>query len=355
LFGIPAPEGDPVKSRAKLPLFDAPPEIMDAAGRWVARRDRGLDASESAAFSEWLQADPLHRVAFAQLDRAAAKLDRLRELTAALPGEPDADALAPARRGARSLAPVISLVMAAAAAVAILVWQPRSPLSPETQYVTEVAGYHRAVLSDGSIIELNGGTAVDVQFTAAERRARLTQGEAHFQIAQDSIKPFIVTAQSVDLRVVGTAFNVRIAPENIEVIVTEGTVEVYRKARADAAAPPVSSRLTAGQKLVVPATAAEPVPAVASATSAEIARILGWQPRIAEFSRTPLTDVVEQLNRHSAGRFPLIVIRDEELAALRIGGSFRLDQPEAFVLLLESSFGVQVERSAGRIELKKAP
>ena len=80
-------------------------------------------------------------------------------------------------------------------------------------------------------------------------------------------------------------------------------------------------------------------------------RILRWQTQVAEFSKTPLRAIVADFNRQNRQQ---IVIHEPELGALRIGGNFRLDQPDAFVRLLENGFGIRVERSGQIITLRKA-
>ena len=55
----------------------------------------------------------------------------------------------------------------------------------------------RARLDDGSTLELNAASAVRVQFTASERHVQLEAGEAHFAVAHDTARPFIVSAGGI--------------------------------------------------------------------------------------------------------------------------------------------------------------
>jgi transmembrane sensor len=83
----------------------------------------------------------------------------------------------------------------------------------------------RLALPDGSRVELKDGSEVVVQYSASERRVKLTGGEAHFTVWKDKTRPFIVNAAGVEVRAVGTAFNVRLEAKSVEVLVTEGRVE----------------------------------------------------------------------------------------------------------------------------------
>ena len=324
---------------------------MRLAGAWLARKDRGFTPAESGEFEIWMRADASHAAAVAQLERTMAKFDRLRELAPGGSAIPDRDALAP-RRSRRPLAWFAAL--GAAAAITLFVWLRVAPTAETWQFATPAGGYDRATLVDGSTVDLNSDTAIAVTYTRAGRQVRLLRGEAHFQVAANPARPFIVDANAVSVRAVGTAFNVRLANAGVEVLVTHGRVQVAPPLPpfADsgrAAAPVELPLLSAGHKVTV-STAAQSEPArIAPVSSEDLQRALSWQ-RVVEFNRTPLGAAVAEFNRQNARQ---IVVQDPELEALRIGGSFRTDQPEAFVRLLETSFGIAAERAEDRILLRR--
>ncbi|MBC7369228.1 MAG: FecR domain-containing protein [Undibacterium sp.] len=96
------------------------------------------------------------------------------------------------------------------------------------RYVTEAARQQQIALNDGSLVELNVSSDLSVKPTAGERRVTLAAGEAHFAVAHAMARPFIVTAAGVSVLAVGTAFSVRLGETGVEVLVTEGRVEVAR-------------------------------------------------------------------------------------------------------------------------------
>lgn len=85
------------------------------------------------------------------------------------------------------------------------------------------------VLSDGTRVVLNAGTtlAYPSAFVSGNREVEVC-GEAFFEVAPDKKRPFIVTAEHVKIRVMGTKFNVKAYKEEnaIEVTLTEGKVGV---------------------------------------------------------------------------------------------------------------------------------
>jgi transmembrane sensor len=332
--------------------------VQATAAAWMAQRDEGMSAEEEAAFARWRQSDPRHDAAIVRLERTWSALQVLRDFRPEAHRHPDPDLLADEsnRRAWRWPAVLVTAGMAAALLFAALWWWPRAidPARARSAYATTVGGYERIALADGSVMELNANTEVEVKFTAADRRVELRRGEAHFQVAKNKARPFLVRAGGVTVRAVGTAFDVRLDPRAVQVLVIEGSVQVHRPAQAVTveAAPPL---VVAGERAVI--ATAEPGPStpllVEKIAPADIRESLAWQgPRLV-FVDTPLSEVVTQFNRQNQLQ---IVIGDEELGLLPVGGSFRAENVDAFVRLLTSGNGIVAERPGPNlIVLKKSP
>jgi transmembrane sensor len=340
------------------------PEIEQVAADWLARRAAGLSGPEEAAFRRWLAADAQHAAVYRELEATWRLLDGVRE-TVPPDARPDPDALAlRRRRGVFWLAPLL----AAAAAVALAYigwWRPAQPpdLHHAEEVVTAVGSIQKLTLPDGSVVRLNTDSRVHVAYAAGERRVRLIRGEAHFTVAKDPDRPFFVEAGGVAVRAVGTAFNVRLQRDAIEVLVTEGQVRVDDTVRGETMLarrePKSAPLLVAGERALipaatiratVPATASVRVPAVAVSAD-EIERTLAWRERRLEFVAVPLAEIVTEFNRYNRSR---LAVDDPVLAARRFGGSFRADEPETFVRLLETRFGIRTERRGDATVLRAA-
>ena len=334
------------------PLPASTDTIDAAAAQWIARRDRGLSAAEQDDYMAWLRADPRHAAALA---RHAAVLERMMGLGAWQPelsAEPNPDLFAPpARRPWRVLAPVLAL--AAALVLGLFVWRSASPPTPAPQK-TFLRVNERQALADGSVVELKDGSRLDVRFTPGERRVRLT-GEAHFTVAKNPARPFIVEAHGVEVRAVGTAFNVRLDPTGVEVLVTEGKVRIdepARRAALSAATVEPELFLTAGQQILVPLAATAAAPTVAEVSPEEMSAALEWQAPRLQFLETPLGAAVAEFNRHNTTQ---LVLAEASLGSVPIGGTFRVNNLEGFVRLLELTIDVRGEaRADGSIVLKRA-
>ncbi len=323
----------------------------DAAAAWILKSDRGLTAAEQDAFSEWLAADPRHRAELARHRGVWQRLDRLGEWRPEHGAGPNPDLLAaplPSRwRVMRR--PAVRVTLAAALLVlAALPWLRRHAPVPAPEPATGMAAADRAgagtaglrPLADGSLVEANHGARLVADFDARERRVTLDAGEAHFTVRRDATRPFVVRAAGVEVRAVGTAFNVRVAAGAVEVLVTEGRVEVAAADGRPAGLRPTLARLEARQRAVVPLGANARAVEVATLTPGEIDRVLAWQHRLLDFTAQPLREIVAEFNRRNEVQ---LVVVDAALAETRVSATLRSDNVEGLVRLLEAGFRVRRE------------
>jgi transmembrane sensor len=331
--------------------------VQEKAIALLTRRDAGWSPEDAAEFALWRAADPRHEAAVRRIESTQRLLARLPESPAAAAMLDEVEELYAARRRVTPIGPWLKAAgaLAAAACVALATWTFASRPQPHsTVSFTTVTGQHRTVdLTDGSILLLNSGTEVDVEYVADERRVNLRRGEVHFSVAKDEARPFIVAAGSIKVRAVGTAFNVKRDHAAIEVIVTEGKVRVSRDdvpAAAGASTAPLF--LVAGESAVIGTIASEPLPSAGRLAPEVLREKLRWQAPRLEFFNTPLSEVVVRFNRYSRVQ---LEIGDAELAARPVGGTFNADNAEAFVNLLLATGDVRVERiSETHIVLRKA-
>jgi transmembrane sensor len=156
--------------------------------------------------------------------------------------------------------------LVAGAACALLIasvarqgWETRVPQTlapPATTARSIIAAPERRALPDGSVAEINPGSQMAVEFTAAQRRVVLRSGEAHFQVVPDASRPFVVAAGGIEFRAVGTAFAIQLSGTKVEMVVTQGEVAVDRGSaptgsRANDMPPATLAVVAAGQHVAV--------------------------------------------------------------------------------------------------------
>lgn len=340
--------------------------VAAAAAHWLARRDRGLTAAESEDLRGWLSADPRHEEELARLEASWHDFDLAKadpELVA-MASELDR-ATVPRMRRSRLMPGswTGALTMAAAAVVlfAGLAWWQRGRTDERTRnaaastYQVIESAARRIVLDDGSVAEVRDDSVVRAEYTTTERHVVLVRGEAHFTVTTDATRPFVVSAGGAAVRAVGTAFNVRFDAGSVEVLVTEGTVQVADSRTTVSETSPPSPMVVAGQRAVIARDvvggASAPV-AVSLAAPAEVEQALAWQSTRLVFERTSLEDAVAAFNRHSsASEGVRLVIGDPALRARRMGGTFRASNVGGFVRLLEQTEEIRAERRGDQIVL----
>lgn len=342
-------------------------EMLAAA--WIARRDRGgLSPAEEADLAQWLQASTANRVAFIRLEAAWRQANRLKVLASGvnpgvvpapgewrqspyfnrLPAAADSDASAVSsddregrRRSPRHLARWLSGALAASVLLAVLIIPEGNLQQQESSYRTETGSFASVPMVDGSKVALNTNSEIHVAVSAAERRVRLDRGEAYFEVARDGERPFIVTVGDLNVVAVGTRFSVRREADEFRVIVTEGRVRV---AKSDAGHDVPVTQLSAGG---IAYTRRDGV-LVQQQPLSELEDLLSWRTGFVVFRGATLAEAVAEFNRYSTRQMQ---IEDPSIAAIRISGSFRATNGDAFARLLENGFAIQAEISDEQIVL----
>ena len=340
-------------------LADPPPDaVISAAADWLVARDRGLSVAQQAEFVQWLKADERHETVFDQLEQTWGMLAEVpvaaaSTATTACSGR----ASSIARRKVRMVWFQAALAAAAAFAIAYVAWwRPAQALYTESMAI-DVGEVQRLNLPDGSIVLLNIKSAVNVSYTASERRVRLLRGEARFDVAKDKTRPFIVEAGAVSVRAVGTVFGVRLESDIVEVLVTEGKVQVNDSANGMPLLSPKtsseSSLLVAGEKAVIHTVhgsiAVPPSSVITKMSAPEVTQTFAWCDSQLKFFEQPLSNIVAEFNCYNQHK---LVIADPQLAAKRFGGTFPAHDYEGFVGLLEKEFKVVAERGAAETVLR---
>ena len=329
--------------------------VDTAAAEWLVEREEGFAPGRAAQFAAWRAADPRREAAVLRTERALDLIGEMPVIRAPLAARLAEETKIIRPRWFR--APVWATGLAAALALAAGVWlfAPSSTAGVQ-RYATAATRQQEIALVDGSVVNLNVSTQVQVDLTPAARRVTLTAGEAHFAVAHDTARPFIVSAGGVSVRAVGTAFSVRLGDHGVEVFVTEGKVEVTRDDAGSAPAPALPAShplLVAGERTVIARDAAPAETPIERVAADALQAAVRWHSQIMTITDLPLRDAVTLFNRRNATQ---LVLADATLGERKIGGTFAADQVEAFVRLLAQDGELAFERrSGGEIVLRRAP
>lgn len=334
------PRGPPIAMRQDLEHIDS------EAADWFLRRQAGLSPAEEEAYQRWLEGDPRRAE---RMRRHESSWDRFAPLEESFAlGEIELEELLPppARRFLPRRSFLAATIGLAAAIALFALLYPRFVADQAQQDLVyqesiATATYSSRILPDGSIVELNADTRLRVRYTDSERALWLEQGEAHFDVAKDSLRPFVVHAGDTVVRALGTAFNIRLTDQAVEILVTEGLVQFgHSEPAASGARMPLAAQMAANQQSVIPKAAPPTRPVVESLSPDQVQQRLAWKPEILEFSSATLAQVVQAFNKRNETQ---LVIADPQLQDMPIEISFRAGNVESFARLLELAYDIQTE------------
>jgi transmembrane sensor len=307
--------------------------ILDEAADWlVLLRSGEATDRDRVRLTQWRGRSPAHEAAW---QRAEGVLEIFQRVPPKLGRDTLSRLPSPGRR--ELLALLVSAVPAAWVVSQTTPWQEWT-----ADLRTRTGEQKTIALADGTRLVLNTATAVDVVFTATERRLVLVAGEVFIATAKDpspASRPFIVRTGQGSLRPLGTRFNVRsLDDDSTRVAVFEGAVEVRTTKSSHAAI------ARAGEQMVFNATTllvAEPAD-----VSAEL-----WERGMLLAREMRLGELVAELGRYHRG-----VLRcDPAVAGLTVSGAFSLTDIPASLALLEKSLPVRISRSTSYWITVQAP
>lgn len=321
---------------------DIEEQRLDEASEWLVRlRSDAVTGHDKQGFSRWLNEHPSNEQAF-------DKVMKTWETLGAAAYTPAAQRQQDIQKHGRDLSPIkrwssLAAMAACAMLVAALTLLPDTPsvkLEATHTYITKAGEFKRVELEDGSIIELNTRSQLDVTFSEEKRQLSMLQGEAFFSVASDKTRPFVVNLKRGTVTAIGTEFNINHSDKRSAMVtVNEGVVEL--REHPDAATPrPRSVSLYANQALELNHKGLSDVKNV------KVGAALAWRERTAIFSSTPLPEAISELNRYL--EFP-VDGSDPSLRSLRVSGTFRLDSPQQTLNGLMASFKLEtVESDTGK-------
>lgn len=312
------------------------------AADWFARLGASPISTQTVRdFQAWRD-DPAHDAAYAEVEafweasgRHAADPEILRLTEQALTRRPALQLPA----WLRSPRTRWSLAIAGLAVAAGLTALAATQLSPT--YTTAPTEQRVLRLADGSRLHLNVDSQVSVRFRGAERRIRLTRGEAFFEVAHDASRPFIVDAGGADVRALGTKFDVRRDDGRVQVTLVEGVVRVNRDRSPEAWTLAPNQQLTVARTTATKRSLADPAPATS------------WTTGRLTFHETPLAAAVAEVNRYSDRK---VALDGADLSGRLVSGVFDVGDTPAFAKGVAMLFDLKATTAPdGSIRLSSPP
>nr|WP_314875593.1 FecR domain-containing protein [uncultured Pseudomonas sp.] len=290
-------------------------DILAQAVEWYVRlHDSSVDQPTRAAWQAWCAADQRHAQAW-------ARLEQLNQRLSSAPRDA-VQTLEQARLDRRHALKALTLLLG----VGAIGWQSYRVSPWSADYSTRVGQRQQVTLADGTRLQLNTDSRVDIHFDGRQRLIDLRQGEIMVETAKDP-RPLRVRTAQGQVQALGTRFCVRQEAGVSQVAVTAHTVQVQ---------PARSTQLTrvdAGQRLSFSADDAgllQPLVVDADAWTRGMLVSVDWR----------LGELVAELARYRPGYLSCA----DQVAGLRLSGAFNLDDTDAALVSLEESLPVRVRR-----------
>lgn len=308
--------------------------LRKEAVAWYALMCSGSASEDDRrAWQQWHQRHPDHQ-------RAWQRIEALRAMMQHVPARIALPVLQPVAKGRRQALRGLALLVSTGALGYVgyrgLDEGGNSPWQAVlADYRTGVGRQRSVELADGSLLVLNTDSAVDVRFSAGERKLVLRAGEIlvetahqrHAHAGGDS-RPFLVETEQGSVQALGTRFTLRRRGDATEVVVLEDAVAI----RA-AHAPQQTFTLRAGQRLSFSAAAIGPAQAADDMAAA-------WRDGSIVVGDWALGRLVAELGRYRPGRLAC----DPAVAHLRVSGAFPVGDTDKALAAIATSLPVRIQR-----------
>ena len=330
-------------------LIEGGDPIQQAAAGWFSRlRADDVREADRDAHRRWMDNHPDHRAAYQQLEQLwsslgdfahAPALDRLMQSSlSASHSTPHAPARSSSRRRwipAIAAAAVLALAVIASMPLGL---QQRLQPAPAIDYATGEGERRSIDLADGSRMDLDANTRVEVNFSNGTRRIALRSGRAYFKVAKDTRRPFEVVSDQGRVRALGTQFETSLRGDVLDVALFEGRVALLTGRQDNHPTP--ATTLSPGQQARIAFDRVTVLPTRVS-----------YRPTIAlprdnndrlVFNDTPVSEAIAEFNRRSTQKIHLDV---DNLGQQRISGVFHDDDPDGFIEALGELYGLREQPS----------
>ncbi len=342
-------------------------EIQQQASAWVARVFSGnASQKDEEALELWLAANPVHK---AEYTKILGVWDSLHEASRPETVYNDVSETVGATKRllgnwrAQLAVAVIFGIMVFSAAL-LMTKRPSVDGTFVQTFATDVGQTKELRLDDGSVVTLNTGSRLFIDFSTGLRRAILDRGEAYFDVVKDPTRPFVVTAGMQSVTVLGTKFNVHRNGQRLTVAVLEGVVAVHENiepakleenARMLVKKPGETLnvdfqhyRLEAGSV----GTFEKSAELVTSVATADTLSFQTWRQGVVRFNKSSLSDVVKELGRYAPKS---IEITDPSVAGLNISGVFHFDDIDGILVGLEAMLPIRIIETDDQILIVGRP
>jgi transmembrane sensor len=306
--------------------------IQREAQEWVVLLTSGrATTADAAALKRWCDRSRLHAEAFAEANLLWDGIESAAQLGAQVHRREPAHS-SDRHLGRRAF--LAGAALTAATAGGYLAIRPPLDLWPSVQelradYRTRTGERRQIALQSGVSIDLNTRTSLNTRRTADEEQLELLSGEAAMAVEKHSV-PLAVAAAGGRVRASDARFNLRCDGSRAVVTCERGSVVVQYSGD--------SVTVREGQQTAYADGVLDAV------TPVDPAVVMAWRGGQLVFRQTPLTQVIEEVNRYRVGR---IILINEALGRRLVEVRVSLDRTDELIVLVREAYGAHVTALPG--------
>ncbi|VVO02456.1 FecR domain-containing protein [Pseudomonas fluorescens] len=296
--------------------------VLDAAIAWQLSLDSGNgSAIEREEFAKWHAATEEHARAWRQL----GMLDQRFSVASGPARSALLQSRESIRRRVRKLGSGLASVMLVCG-LTLFAGERYLPLDYWLADQRTATGEQRTLrLADGTQINLNTHSALDVRFDEKQRRIVLLEGEILIETGHNDARPFIVETREGKMRALGTRFLVKLEEQGTRLSVLQSAVAAHPQSSVD------EQILREGQQVLMRRDGLGPLLALNPGADA-------WTRGMLVVDNARLADLVNELGRYRRGHLGVA----PQVADLRITGSFPLHDTDLALTALLPTLPVQI-------------
>ncbi len=306
------------------------------AAEWLLRQEHGLSPDEQLHFQQWLASHPAHQQAWQGMQDINGLIDAMPAACGQHFSKQRKQLAAQEKRARykQQIQAYFSPRRLAGCALAVLacsyLWL--SMPSYQQQIHTARGQMLEQQLPDGSRIELDSDSQLEIALYRDKREVRLLKGQAMFYVSKG--RPFHVLTDQAKVSVIGTQFTVRNIQQQTQVAVQSGRVAVYAKPSSSQSAGVI---LQAGETVSLANHHLAPVQFIAPEA------VGSWRQGRLTFNNTKLIDAIAEFERYADTG---LSVATPKLGQLRISGSFEINKLKQFTRALPQVLPVQINNGA---------
>jgi ferric-dicitrate binding protein FerR (iron transport regulator) len=195
-----------------------------------------------------------------------------------------------------------------------------------------------STLPDGTQVALNAGSSLKYpeKFNGKERKVTL-HGEAFFDVSRDEKKAFVIEAQELQIKVLGTSFyvNTRSDDNTMEVVLIEGSVQLDFNKKQMVLEPGDKAVILKQHGEIIRQENTDP-------------NLLAWKTKVLRFTDAPMYEIIDVLQNvyHKD-----ISVLNPDINNCRITATFEGQSLEAILIVLQSTIDMRAKPRGNSIEL----